>query len=178
MGIITLLHFAHPFVCLATLPFVLVSCYPGTFLRRVSSFWSPEHKDISLWTFAAHWLNKATKSLPHPPPPNVLFPLLFPPRWASSSILLSFFSMVHFVLCKYIQWYQEQDGSSFNAVVQNGSPKKKIKKFNHTKKNLNLKWVFFSIFCYKRFVKNFQSIWYFSQIYTIKRNIFFKNLKF
>jgi hypothetical protein len=47
MGIIITLHFAHP-LCLATLPFVLVSCYPGTFLEEFLAFGPQNHKDISL----------------------------------------------------------------------------------------------------------------------------------
>jgi hypothetical protein len=57
----------------------------------------------------------------------MFFPLLFPHVELLPPFFFLSFSMVHFVLRKYIHRYQEQDGSSFNAVVQNGSPKKQFK---------------------------------------------------
>ncbi len=82
-------------ICLATL-FAFCSCVVLSWHipRRVSCFWSPETQRYFFLNFCSHWLNKATN--PYPTHPQMFFPLLFPPHWASSSILLSFFS---FTLC-------------------------------------------------------------------------------
>jgi hypothetical protein len=159
MGIIITLHVAHPFVW-QTLPFVLVSCYPGTFLEEFSCFWSPEHKRYFFMNFLQPLVEESNNPLP--PPPQMFFPLLFPHVELLPPFFFLSFSMVHFVLRKHIHRCQEQDGSSFNAVVQNGSPPKKKKKkklitqiFVKTQKGVFF-FFFSQFFCYKTFGKIFQ----------------------
>lgn len=117
-------------VCLANFAFCSCVVLSRHIPRRVFLLLVPRtHKDISLWTFCSHWSKKATiPTPPNPPPPQMFFPLLFPHVELLPPFFFLSFSMVHFVLCKYIQRYQEQDGSSFNDVVQNCSPKKQLKK--------------------------------------------------